>query len=192
MSIPKMVRILLLTGIFLTSVLSVRSQDNLKFDEEYLTFELSRHLFQVSGVYLFSANDSIEHLIYYPFPVDRIYGKAFDIFVKDVKTGKDLLFSTAKDSSGIRFRTKVAGSSQLQIGYSQVLESNRAKYILTTTQNWNKPLKIADYKLVVDSGIVIISFTMEPQKKIVQGGKIIYFWQKKEFMPVTDFEVQFK
>lgn len=185
------IRILLVTGIFLTSVLSVCSQDKLKFDEEYLTFEISRNLFQVSGVYLFSANDSIEHLILYPFPVERVYGKAFDIFVKDVKTGKSLPFSMAKDSSGIRFRTKVSGSSQLQIGYSQVLKSNRAKYILTTTQNWGRPLKFADYKLVVDSGIVITSFSMEPQQKIIQGGKTVYFWQKTDFMPTSDFEVQF-
>ena len=192
MSSQKVVRFILIIGIFLTSVLSVCSQDNLKFDEEYLTFELSRNLFQVSGVYLFSANDSIERVILYPFPVERVYGKAFDIHVKDVKTGKDLPFITAKDSSGIRFRTKVSCSSQLLIGYSQVLESNRAKYILTTTQNWNKPLKFADYKLVVDSGIDITSCSMEPQKKIVQGGKTVYFWQKKDFMPTTDFEVHFK
>jgi hypothetical protein len=192
MSIPKAVRILLLSGIFLSCVLSVRSQDQLKFDEEYLTFELSRHLFQVSGVYLFSAKDSIEYPILYPFPVDRVYGKAFGIFVKDVKTRKDIPYTMAKDSTYIRFGTIVSGSSQLLIGYSQVLESNCAKYILTTTQNWNKPLKIADYQLVVDSGIVITSFSMEPQKRIVQGGKTIYFWQKKDFMPLTDFEVQFK
>ena len=192
MSISKVVRILLVSGIFLNSDLSVRSQGQLKFDEEYLTFELSRNLFQVSGVYLFSAKDSIEYHILYPFPVDRFYGNAFDIFVKDVKTRKDIPFIMAKDSTFIRFRAKVSGSSQLLIGYCQVLKSNRAKYILTTTQNWNEPLKFADYKLVVDSGIVVTSFSMEPQKKIVQGDKTIYFWQKLDFMPTTDFEVQFK
>lgn len=192
MSIPKAVRILLVSGLYLSRVLSVHSQDQLKFDEEYLTFKLSRNLFQVSGVYLFSAKDSIEYPILYPFPVDSVFGKAFDISLKDVKTRKDLPFIMAKDSTHIRFRAKVSGSSQLLIGYSQVLKSNRAKYILTTTQNWNNPLKNADYQLVVDSGIVITSFSIEPQKRIVQRGKTIYFWQKKDFMPVTDFEVQFK
>ncbi len=192
MSMLNAVRILMLSGLFLTCALSLRSQNQLKFDEEYLTFELSRNVFKVSGVYIFSAKDSIEHPILYPFPVDTIYGTAFGIFVKDVKKGKDLPFILAKDGSSIRFRANVSGSSQLLIGYSQVLESNCAKYILTTTQNWNNPLKNADYQLVVDSGIVITSFSMEPQKKIVQGGKTVYFWQKKNFMPISDFEVHFK
>lgn len=192
MNVRKVLPLFLIAGFFLNSTCTVRAQGGLSFDEEYLTFTLSRNSFQVNGIYVFSAKEITEHSILYPFPVDAVFGNAYDIKVKNVSMGTSVPYIMEKDSAGIRFHTIISGSSQFQIGYKQLLKSNRVRYILTTTKSWNKPLKFADYKLVVDSGIVITSFSMEPQKRIVQGGKTVYFWQKKDFMPNTDFEVQFK
>ncbi len=192
MSFRKPIRLILLVVSLLPTVFSVRAQSQLHFDEEYLTFELHRQEFRVSGVYLFSSTDSSEHTILYPFPVDTLFGEAYDIQVRDVKSGKNLPIEMEKDKSGIRFQILVAGSVQLQIGYAQALKSNRAKYILTTTQNWGRPLHVANYTLVVDANLEMLKFPMMYQKKMLQGSKILYFWQKTDFMPTTDFEVQFK
>lgn len=192
MSIRFLFRRLFVAFLFLNVALPSSSQNGLSFDEEYLTFELSRNEFRVNGIYVFSASNSIEHSILYPFPVDSSYGKATSVYVKDVGTGLFVPFTMDADSSGIRFRIKVSGSKQLQIGYRQALKSCRAKYILTSTQKWGSPLKFVDYKLVADADIQITKFPMEPQRTLAQAGKRIFFWQQKEYMPASDFEIQFK
>jgi len=167
------------------------AQNNLSFEEEELTFNLGNGIFSVQGVYSFSAPAKAEYTIKYPFPTDTIYGMPFDISVRYFGSGKPIFFRPDRNLSCIIFKALISKNTLIYIGYSQPLKKDKAKYILLTTQEWNKPLKLSNIKLATDTSLVIKSFSIKPDKKISVLNKIVYFWQKEDFWPQTDFEVVF-
>ena len=77
------------------------------------------------------------------------------------------------------------------ISYYQLLKSNRAKYILLSTNYWNEPVKQADYKLITELNFKIKFFSIPPDKEILLENRKIYLWQKENYQPVTDFVVEY-
>lgn len=167
------------------------SQDRLSFVEEDLTFEIIDSVFIVKGLYFFSSPAEKDYLIVYPFPTDTIYSIPFDINVIDIKTADTLAYKMTDNHSSMAFKARISGQTQLYITYSQSLKSKKAKYILTTTRSWNKPLERAEYKLLTDTNLVVKGFSMKPETAITVDGKHVYVWQKENFMPEKDFEIEF-
>ncbi|MFW5663447.1 MAG: hypothetical protein ACOCYD_00255 [bacterium] len=160
--------------------------------EEDLTFEITDSVFIVQGLYFFSSPVEKDYLIVYPFPSENTYGHPFDIQVIDVNTSDTLAYKMADNQSSMAFTARISAQTQLYITYSQTLKSNKARYILMSTRSWNKPLERAEYKLLTDTNLVISGFSMPPGNTITVEGKHIYIWQKENFMPEKDFEVEFE
>lgn len=167
------------------------SQNNLLFEGEDLTFELSNDTFSVRGLYYFNSETKGEYSILYPFPTDTIYSKPFDIHTVNLTIGDTVNYRVNKNCSAIYLSVDVNGETTMYISYSQSLKANKAKYILLTTNYWEKPLNRADYKLVTNRGLAITKFSIPPDKKMVLENKKIYLWQKKDFKPTVDFEIEY-
>lgn len=162
------------------------------FVQEDLTFEICDSVFSVSGIYYLSSEKEGRHLMIYPFPGDSIYGKPFDINVTDLNTGNNIPTNAREDFSSVTFPAVISESTPLLISYKQHLRSNKARYILLTTHHWDKPLQVAEFRLVTSNELVITSFSIPPHRMITVEDKNMYFWQLSDFWPTTDFIVEFE
>jgi len=185
-----MIRVIYFLLIFL-SPFFISAQQSLSFEEEDITFEIKDNIFFVDGIYYFHSETKHQYPIIYPFPKDTIYGMPFNIKVENLITGENLSYKYNNDSSSVIFFAVIENFTPIKISYQQELKSNKAKYILTTTKYWNKPLKQVGYKLVTDINFNIKSFSILPDKEIMIGNKQIYLWNKINFFPDIDFELEF-
>jgi hypothetical protein len=167
------------------------SQDAVTFEAENITFKIQENIFIVEGLYYFNSKSEKQCSILFPFPSDNIYGKPFNVNVVHLNTGETISYKINEDSSSIIFQALINGKTPLMISYHQQLESNKAKYILITTNYWDKPLEQVDYKLITELDFKIKNFSIPPDKEIILENKKIYLWQKENFMPTVDFEIEY-
>lgn len=176
---------------FLLAEINCFAQNVLFFEKEDITFEIKDNVFIVQGIYYFNSNSDKEFSILYPFPSDSIYSKPFDISIKYINSGQQVNYKINNDSSSVAFRVLADSIQPILISYHQRLISNRARYILLTTNYWQKPLKQVDYKLVTDLDFSVKSFSIQPDKEIEIDNKKIYLWHKENFIPQKDFVIEF-
>lgn len=177
--------------LFLTLNGACYSQQTISFDSEDLTFEIRDTIFIVSGFYYLSSKVDKEFLLIYPFPTDTIYGTPFDVSIHNLSTNHPVSYKPSRNNSYVSFITSYTDDTPLLISYKQPFRANRVKYILLTTQSWNKPLTTANYKLITDKDLKIIYFSIPPDESITVDDKNIFFWHIENFMPDRDFEIVF-
>lgn len=176
----------------LLSCLSVHSQ-RLDFFREDLSFQLDSTHFTVSGQYYFRNNSLSQQRSLISYPLPRLAdGPLFDTIM--VLSEENLAIPFQLHDTLISFEIMMQpGSEQtITIIYSQRHNGNYAKYILTTTKYWGKPLQLAEFKLVVPP-YINIQTCFEPPDKISEfEGTSIYHWTRQNFMPANDFEIWFE
>ena len=180
--------------ILLISIFSFIRPQELTFPKEDITFSISDSHFTVEGNYLFrnAVDNPIQRRIYYPFPSESEFGFVDSVNVIDLT--KDKIPVIERVINGLFFDLVINAKDSLLIHiiYRQKFISDSVKYILTTTKFWNKPFEIAEYKLVVDPSMEIVKFSYKPDKEYFIGGKEIYYWKKKNFMPDKDMVFHFE
>lgn len=168
-------------------VVNCKAQNDISFEKEDITFEIKDSLFSVQGIYYFNSTSTNKTAFLYPFPTDSIYSKPFKIRLAYVNSGKTIEYKMVNDSSSIMFRVYTDLNQPILISYTQGLKSNKARYILLTTNYWRKSIKQVDYKLVTDSNLSIKEFSIQPDKTIQIDNNKVYFWHKEDFTPIKDF-----
>lgn len=144
----KFIRIFVLFSLFLITK-SLFSQ-NLQFYREDLTFEIKDGYFYVDGIYNFCNNGDkeIKQVLFYPFPVDSLYGRVDSINAIDVNAkSQNIIFNNTEKGFLFKVELKPYGIGKYKISYRQKLLKNKAEYILVTTQKWGTPFESSDYKL---------------------------------------------
>jgi len=171
---------------------TICSQD-LDFYREDINFELSKDYFKVDGYYYFRnlKFDPITSNLFYPFPNDSIYGIIDSVFAFDIIQNRDNLKQVTQKAAGIELFIQAFDTTVINIGYRQELKSNKAEYILTTTKGWGKAFEEVHYKLVLDTSILITSFSLEPETSYFSDKGNIFLWNKENFLPAIDFIVNF-
>ncbi len=168
---------------------------DLSFFKEDITFTIDNRHFTVDGFYWFTnqSNMGCENIIYYPFgnssekeQVDsvEVYNISQNIIPKIINRSKN----------GFTFLLNIAGGDTVvyHIKYVQTVACDSVKYILTSTQQWNKALDRAEYKLMVDTLTKLTGFSYKPDKVYDIDGKKIYYWKRSNFMPASDMIFHFK
>ncbi|MBN2365234.1 MAG: hypothetical protein EH225_04315 [Calditrichaeota bacterium] len=165
------------------------------FFQEDITFRIDNEYFQVDGFYWFSnkSGKRLEKSIYFPFG-NSPHSKAIDsINVLNISknTTADIINLSGR---GFSFLLEVApGDTEVyRIRYREELTCDSARYILTSTRRWNKPLEQAEYKLIVSGGVEITGFSIEADRIYGIDGERIYYWKRKEFMPENDMIFHFE
>lgn len=180
-------------SLFLFCLLSlffqVQHKNTFSFREEYIEFRLKGSVFTVNGNYIFVNNSDYEVSsdINYPFPVALPDIDSIHVF--DNSQGKFLRYK--KISKAILFRLEMIphDTVKMNIFYRQTGVKDTVRYILTTTKVWGEALKRGEYTLKTDPGTHIKSFSYPPDKQVTRGNHQIFYWHKKDFMPVKDFIV---
>ncbi|MGD1047075.1 MAG: hypothetical protein ABR936_17360 [Bacteroidota bacterium] len=167
----------------------------LSFYKEDITFTLDRKHFTVDAFYWFAnqSDKNYEKIIYYPFgnssekeQIDSI--EIVNVSLNIIPTIID------HDKNGFSFLLGIAArdTAVYHIKYIQNITCDSVKYILISTQQWNKALDHAEYKLIVDKHIILTKFSYKPDKVYDINDKKIYYWARSNFMPTSDMIFHFK
>lgn len=187
-----MIRLLAFIFLFLSG--SHLKSQNIEFFREDLTFEIKNGYFYVDGIYHFCniGNKPEKNNLYYPFPIDSIYGCIDSISITNLNSQQKVEYITNKEK-GIYFNIFINSYDieKYRIKYRQKLKTNQAEYILTSTQAWKKPFELVNYKLITDSSVKIISLSYEADSVHFSKINNVYYWQKKDFMPNKNMVIRF-
>ncbi|RLC50204.1 MAG: hypothetical protein DRI23_07575 [Candidatus Cloacimonadota bacterium] len=166
----------------------------LRFYREDINFTLTDSTFTVDGLY-FLRNDSdkdLKQALIYPFPQDSLYGLVDTIFCENM---------SRPDSAGVvrwnqrnaTLQTSIPAhdSTVIRIYYSHTLLGGKAEYILETTSAWGKGFEQAYYDLTFPKTITIDSLSYMPDELEETETHYKLIWNKKDFMPLKNFVVEF-
>jgi hypothetical protein len=175
-----------LVCLFCVVFIDINGQD-VSFFKEDITFQIEGNSFHVNGIYYLRCPQRSDSSIalFYPFPTDSIYSKPDSLFIFNLTRGKEIT-GYLEHESGVLFNSGLDSVTAILVSYRQHFKSNKVRYILTTTQYWGKALEIATYKLILNNNIQIKSFSYEPDSQSRFGETIVYYWGKKNFMPLKD------
>jgi len=174
---------------------TVSLAQNLQFVKEKLNFEITESEFTVDGTYYFrnSSPDTVKQYMLYPFPENLELGEVTSVEGSSVYPEKDLNVIRNFNQKAAHFRLKIypEDTAVTHIVYKQEIKKNKAEYILTSTQAWNKPLKKADFTLKVPIHIKIDSLSYNADSLCCFENYLLYKWYFKDFMPNRNFYVSF-
>jgi len=176
--------------IFLSSIILGQRAD---FFREDITFRIDSNYFDVEGYYWFTnhSDKSIRSNIYYPFP-NSSEGEIDSIRLFNISAGQQTNYNNERDT-GISFNMYISPHDTVlfQIGYRQKLKGDSVVYILKTTKAWNKPIDLAEYKLIIPASLLIKEFSYTPDKYYEMENQKVYYWKKENFMPESDMVFYF-
>ena len=178
---------------FILMIVPLFSQ-NIVFFREDLNFKLEEDRFYVDGLYYFQnvTDDPIHRTLFYPFPIDSIYGKIDSVFVVNpFKTDENTDLKLRENGASFSINIDPDSSVVYRIGYQQELKENQAEYILTTTQSWGKPFKEVNYSLNFPKYLELDSLSYMPDSLQEKNHRYILFWHKENFMPDRNFFIRF-
>jgi len=182
-----------IVGVLLLFTLDCFSQ-KISFFREDLDFRLSKEIFEVDGLYFFRNNtqQKIRQMLFYPFPDIEKYGEIEYISVSRENDTTSML--ATQSAHGALFKVLINPGEEVayRIKYGQKIKSNTAKYIITTTQKWEKPFELANYSLQFPEEILLDSISIVPDSVMKNPEITRYFWHRKNFMPVCDFDFFFQ
>jgi hypothetical protein len=170
-------------------ILQRQEKPPVSFAEEYIEFRLRKNILTVNGNYFFINHTAniISKEINYPFPVSLTNIDSLHIF--DNIQGRYLTFKKMPKEISFRITVPPYDTVRLNIYYRQKGIKDTLKYILTATKNWGEPLKKAEYTFETEKTRKITSFSYPPDNISTIGNVQKYFWNRKDFMPETDFIV---
>jgi hypothetical protein len=184
----KYVSICILSLCFLGNSLA---QATILFPEEHIDFSLDSQYFSINGIYTFQNNSdkTVNHTIYFPFACS--VSEVDSIRVANISDGRNVTF--LKYTQGISFPISISvmDSMDVNIFYRQRRKKTNT-YIITSTQTWGNPLKLACYTLTAPLNLEIENFSYQPDSIATSSNHKIYYWKKQNFMPDKDFEINIK
>jgi hypothetical protein len=175
----------------------------LSFEAESVDFSLTRDpgtgnpLWQVDGVYSFSnlSSQPVSQAILFPVPSDSTVSEPYDLRLEWITPGDSLaLFRDAITPNGFRFRLGMPARSfaQLRIAYKQVLYGNEASYILTSANQWGRPLPSAGFTLFIQAGMEVPEPPFPDPRAVSTDLGTILSWEFLGFRPEGEFVARFR
>lgn len=164
---------------------SIVLSQSINFKKEKIEISVKDNHCTLTGYYFFENNDLKDktQTIYYPFVINNSLPYPDSIFVFDNSTLKTLPFRKLKE--GIIFDINIPPGSitQIKVQYRQNLIDNYFEYILTTTQNWKKPLESAEFNILLPSSYLNPNISYSEDLTIQGTDYIAYTFTKINFMP---------
>lgn len=142
----------------------------------------------VSGRYSLvnSSKESVSRVIHYPFPIDKSMLYPCSISIRQLEIATPINFN--KNNEGILFVAEIAPKDTVRyiICYMQKVTANAGRYILTTTQHWNRPLRQADFEVSIPANHAFKYVSYDVDTVFCCDHKAIYRFSRKSFMPEKD------
>ncbi len=188
-----------LAGLLLLACLSLAAAGpgSLEFIQEELEFKLDQDWFKVNGNYWFSNNTGnvVIRQLFFPIPADSLNAPAerVKLKLKDPLPGQKVkILSVSQQGFWFELSLPAQTIAECHISYRQKLKGNSARYVLRSTQSWGKPLELAKYTLITSNKLQVLKLTLSDPEISVRGGRRCFRWEYQNYLPDTDFEVEFR
>jgi hypothetical protein len=170
-----------------------RAAEALRFDSELIRLEIAGDTLRIEGFYRFLNRGGRPRLsLFYPYPADSMLGEAWTESLawrpEPAAPWEPAEFSEREDGSGVFWKLPIRGSTgpEVRTVYRQLLRGRYARYIVTTTSAWGRPLSHARFELSLPSGAELTrcSFPFE------RGDDGIWVFEAERFQPSVDIIVE--
>ena len=170
----------------------------LVFDSERIRLEIIDDSLEVRGTYVLLCRAPVMQPIplFYPFPHDSLMGGArlISLFVR-VGEGAPQPghWEDLAEASGVRCWIPPCSADTVvaEAVYRQKIQTGYARYILTSTRIWGRPLRRASFEIWLPPGAIPIDFSF-PFERRDAGGEISYVYEAQDFLPDHDIIVRWR
>lgn len=156
------------------------------FEREVICIYLDEGRMTVQGTYFFRNKRDLPSTqrLFYPFPVDSLHPNPDSVAVR--AEGRPVSYRNA--GSGVTFSVTAPPSASVMVTvtYRQECVDNTGCYILTSTANWENPLKEADFEVYVPGNIELTSMAYEAEFVQKRKTRVVYTFHKENFLPDKD------
>ena len=172
-------------------ILPVYAQEKISFFEEHIDFELDSIYFSINGIYSFynSSDKEVYQRIIFPFAVET--DQIDSISVINLNDLSQVQFQHLKKAIVFNINMLPHDTLDVNIFYRQKTTEKNI-YIITSTQAWKQPLEKAVYTLTTSLPVNEEKFSYSFDSKEIVNGRILYRWEKINFMPDKEFDIVVK
>jgi hypothetical protein len=143
---------------------------------------------EIQGTYYFLNNDTstMSTVIYYPFPVDS--SLLYPHYISVVRLSNHEKISYIQKQEGISWYqiTPPGSTDSIQVTYRQKTRKTNGRYILTTTQDWQRPLEQAAFTVITPDNITLSYWSFQYDSVSMRNGRMYYYSFQKNFFPNSD------
>ena len=187
----KKLRAAILGIILLTGSFPIEAQERISFFEEHIDFELDSVYFTINGIYSFRnlTNKNLNERIIFPFAEETT--QIDSVCIINLNDLSRIRFERLKKAVVFFIDMPPRDTVDVNIFYRQKT-AEKNTYIITSTQTWKQPLKKAIYTLTTSLPVDEKRFSYPFIYKEKITDKILYRWEKSDFMPEKEFDVVLK
>jgi len=164
------------------------------FFAEEITMEVNESEVSIGGVYYFRNNTSKDKSfpIIFPFYVDSLtsFPDRIDAYVISGSDTSVINFQSLEERHCIRLGIPMIPDSVTiwHLDYNQKISSRKARYILTSTSAWKKPLEKATYRFIAPKSFDI-NYAWPEADTVITGDKVTLIATRTDFLPPRDMEI---
>jgi len=170
------------------------TREPVRFHSEVIQLFIQPGQLTVDGLYRFvgrAGRSGIPVGLFYPYPRDSLLGAAHTELLAVLAPNGDwmpLAFEELPDGRGVRWRIPFAGDTTLvRTVYRQTLLASYARYIVTSTAAWGRPLEHARFEVCLPDSARAPEFSYPFQRAI--SGAPCYVYEARSFLPADDIVV---
>ncbi|MCB5266174.1 MAG: hypothetical protein LHW41_08070 [Candidatus Cloacimonetes bacterium] len=162
----------------------------LSFETEQLSFTVQDSLWLFDGDFGFyhSGSQALEQAIYFPVPANETQSQANQVSVVIGEQQSLPVFGASPQGFWFQLFMQPQSYETVRIRYQQVLQANKASYVLLSALTWGKPLAYASYSLHLPEGARLLHYPFADPEISAQDGGDIYYWEFYDFVPEANFE----
>ncbi len=162
------------------------------FTSEIVIMDVEENRLKVEGTYNFK-NPSYSDWsgrIAYPIYVDQDQPAAEHVLLEGEDEPLEVRCLTPDQCLAVIFLELEAGETRsIKLSYEQHLLKNRAVYLLTTAQSWDRPLEKAELVVKIDRNFENVQISYTPDREEMEGSKKVYTIERTDFIPDRELEV---
>ena len=170
----------------------------LRFDSEIIKLSVVGDSLEVDGTYLLACQSPFDRPIalFYPFPVDSLLGGARMIDGRarvGAKPWEPLRFQAIPGRDGVRWWVPPSDGDTITVQgrYRQAIRERYARYIVTTTRAWDRPLRHARFEIRLPGGAEPVEFSF-PFVPTSDSVGVVFVWETDGFYPDRDITVRWR
>jgi hypothetical protein len=167
------------------------------FEAEVVQIFVEPDSLRIEGHYFMRGSGDREQvvLLSYPYPQDSRLAGARTLTLEAITEAATcpLNFSERNDGRGVRWWVPVSPGRRVQVYtvYRQARLENFARYIVTTTQAWQRPLARARFEIYLPEGAHPVEFSHAFQPGEGDGGPC-WVYEENDFWPERDISVRWE
>jgi len=162
-----------------------------EFVSESIRIDITDDRVTVTGSYTLRSSDSapVAFPLMYPFPIGSGLSYPDTVTVVMAEDRLPIPFRENRERGMIMFSVKPGISDTFVVTYTQKIDGTSARYILTSTKAWGKPLERAVFTVIVPSYFRDVELSYKPDNIRKGRDTVTYTLTRTDFMPDRDLVI---